>query len=168
MKKSFSRNFPGNLRWLGTASGPAAGFPIYRRAARRNRFSPQTTNSAPFWLARAAHACVRWAPGLDFTSSHLQTELPLYLTAAASAPAFDRADVTAYTEGVLKWWRTNGSSFKQWALAARIVFSISPNSASCERVFALVKNMFGEEQMSALADTIQSALMLRSNGRRVG
>ena len=38
------------------------------------------------------------------------------------------------------------------ALAARVVFAISPNSASCERVFALLKRLFGEQQMSSLAD----------------
>ena len=42
------------------------------------------------------------------------------------------------------------------ALAARIVFAISPISASCERVFALLKNLFGEQQMSALADYVQA------------
>ena len=35
-------------------------------------------------------------------------------------------------------------------------------------IFALVKTMFGEDQMRALSDMIQAALMLRSNGRRVG
>ena len=45
---------------------------------------------------------------------------------------------------------------------------MAPNSASCERVFALLKNMFGEEQMSTLADYIQAALMLRYNKRVVG
>lgn len=54
-----------------------------------------------------------------------------------------------------------------WALGARVAFAISPNSASCERIFALLKMMFGEEQMSALADYIQAALMLRYKGRRV-
>ena len=54
------------------------------------------------------------------------------------------------------------------ALAARIVFAISPNSASCKRVFALLKNLFGEQQMSALADYVQASLMLNYNGRRVG
>ena len=63
---------------------------------------------------------------------------------------------------------TNSSTFPAWALAARIVFAISPNSASCERVFALLKNLFGEQQMSALADYVQAALMLNYNGRRVG
>ena len=37
-----------------------------------------------------------------------------------------------------------------------------------ERVFALLKNLFGDAQMSALADYIQAALMLNYNGRVVG
>ena len=41
-----------------------------------------------------------------------------------------------------------------WALAARVAFAISPNSAACESVFALLKNMFGEQQMSVLKDYI--------------
>ena len=42
------------------------------------------------------------------------------------------------------------------------------NSASCERVFALLRNLFGESQMSSLADYIQAALMLNYNKREVG
>ena len=75
---------------------------------------------------------------------------------------------TYLTDELLTWWRVNGRSFPAWALAARVAFAISPSSAVCERVFALVKNMFGEQQLSALSDMIQAALMLRSNGRRVG
>jgi len=41
-------------------------------------------------------------------------------------------------------------------------------AASCERVFALLKNLFGEQQLSALADYIQAALMLNYNDRHVG
>ena len=37
-----------------------------------------------------------------------------------------------------------------------------------ERVFALLKNMFGDQQMSTLADYIQAALMLSYNGRKFG
>ena len=44
----------------------------------------------------------------------------------------------------------------------------SPNSASCERVFALLKSMFTEEQYSSLADHVSSALKLRYNGRSIG
>ena len=98
----------------------------------------------------------------------LKQEAPLYRAAAGSAGAFDKSSVADYTDAMLTWWRTNGGSFPAWALAARIVFASSPNSASCERVFALLKNLFGEQQMSALADYVQAALMLNYNQRRVG
>ena len=37
-----------------------------------------------------------------------------------------------------------------------------------QRVFSLLKWMFGDQQMSTLADIIQAALMLRYNKRPVG
>ena len=73
-----------------------------------------------------------------------------------------------YSDAILGWWRDNSSTFPAWALAARVVFAIAPNSASCERVFALLKNLFGEEQMTALADYLQTSLMLNYNKRTVG
>lgn len=100
--------------------------------------------------------------------SKLKQELPLYLAAVLSAPIFDTSDVASFTEEITNWWRTNGNSFPTWALAARITFSLTPNSASCERVFSLLKNLFGEQQMSALADYIRAALMLKYNKRRLG
>ena len=61
-----------------------------------------------------------------------------------------------------------GSPPGRWR-RARIVFAkISPDSASCERVFALLKNLFNEQQMSSLADYVQAALMLNYNKRCVG
>ena len=98
----------------------------------------------------------------------LKQQLPQYKAAAASAPAFDKASVADYSDAILSWWRTSSSTFPAWALAARIVFAISPNSASCERVFALLKNLFGEQQMLSLADYVQAALMLNYNKRCVG
>ena len=50
----------------------------------------------------------------------------------------------------------------------RIVGSLTPNSAAAERVFSLLKLMFGDRQISTLADAIRAALMLRYNGRVVG
>ena len=98
----------------------------------------------------------------------LKQELPQFLAATANAPAFDKGSVADYSEGILAWWRTNGSLFPAWALAARVVFAISPNSASCERVFALLKNLFGDMQMRALADYVEASLMLNYNDRNVG
>ena len=101
--------------------------------------------------------------------SDLKQQLPLYLAAAAAARAFDKTSVNDYTEAILGWWRAaNCSAFPAWALAARVVFAISPNSASCERVFALLRNLFGELQVNSLADYIQASLMLNYNKRQVG
>ena len=98
----------------------------------------------------------------------LKQQLPRYLSAAASAPTFDTASVEDYSTDILAWWRVNGNSFPAWAFAARITFAISPSSASCERVFALLKNLFGDQQLSALKDYLQAALKLNYNGRLVG
>ena len=40
--------------------------------------------------------------------------------------------------------------------------------AAAERVFSMLKAMFGDQQMQTLADIIQTALMLRVNQRIVG
>ena len=76
-------------------------------------------------------------------------------------PHWPRSVVAAFTSGVLLFWANHGSDFPTWALAMRIVGSLTPNSAAAERVFSLLKLMFGEVQMSSLADMIQAALMLR-------
>ena len=52
--------------------------------------------------------------------------------------------------------------------ALRVLFLPSPNSASCERVFSLLQLMFGDEQLSILADAIRAGLMLRYNDRVIG
>ena len=38
-------------------------------------------------------------------------------------------------------------------------------AGSAERVFALVRTMFGDKQLSSMADYIESALQLRFNKR---
>ena len=88
--------------------------------------------------------------------------------AAAAAPIFDKSNVKDYCKAILQWWHTNGKSFKAWALAARITFAISPNPASCERVFSLLKHLFGDDQLSAIKDYLQAALKLNYNNRVVG
>ena len=62
---------------------------------------------------------------------------------------------------VLLFWQNHGKEFPTWALAMQIVGSFTPNSAAAELVFSLLKLMFGDLHMLALADMIQSALMLR-------
>ena len=86
----------------------------------------------------------------------------------ATCPALNRTDVGEYTEAVLAFYRAYNPRFPTWAKAARIIFAMAPSSAASERVFSLVKNMFGKEQLAAMADFIQGSLMLRYNKRRVG
>ena len=98
----------------------------------------------------------------------MKHELPFYL-AAAQGFTVDHSDVKEFTAKVLKWWAcADKSRFPTWALAARIVFAFTPSAAASERVFSLLKNMFGADQKACLADYIQAALMLAYNKRKVG
>lgn len=97
----------------------------------------------------------------------LKRELPAYLSKCAGK-AYDHEDVDKFTKDVLNFWANHGREFPTWALAMQIVGSFTPNSEAAERVFSMLKLMFGDTQMSALADIIQAALMLRYNKRTVG
>lgn len=90
----------------------------------------------------------------------LKEELAIY-RAAAKGVTFNQSNIDAFSMSVLKWWRNHGQRFPNWAAAAIIAFSFTPNSASCERVFSLLDAMFGADQLSALSDIVQSAVMLR-------
>jgi hypothetical protein len=95
-------------------------------------------------------------------------ELPVYMAVSATCPGFNTQSVSEFSEGVLKWWKMNHPQFPTWAIAARIVFAMLPSSAPCERVFSLVECMFGQDQLSSLADQLQGSVMLRYNKRAVG
>eukprot|EP00966_Prymnesium_polylepis_P099556 2305761-Prymnesium_polylepis.1 len=60
---------------------------------------------------------------------------------------------------------TSTANFEKKSIA---LFGLFLNSAAAERVFPLLKLMFGDMQMQALADMIQAALMLKYNQRKVG
>ena len=77
-------------------------------------------------------------------------------------------DNHAFTEGVLNWRKVHGSKFPAWAEAARIVFAFTPTLAAAERVFSMLKAMFGDQATTALADYIQTAIILYSNKCKVG
>ena len=97
----------------------------------------------------------------------LKLELRAYLSKCAGA-TFNHTDVDEFTKGILLWWANNSKEFPTWALAMQIIGSFTPNSAAAERVFSMLNMMFGDTQMSALVDMIQTALMLRYNKRTVG
>ena len=53
-------------------------------------------------------------------------------------------------------------------LACLLAVEPGPWSSASEGVFSLVQEMFGKDQLSAMADVVQGSLMLRYNNRRVG
>ena len=92
----------------------------------------------------------------------MKRELPAYVSSAKDVQC-NRDDVSEYSTQVIAFWKsTSASHMPTWRMAAR---TISPNSASCERVFSLLDAMFGQTQQSSLADRLQVSLMMRYNGR---
>ena len=62
-------------------------------------------------------------------------------------------------------WPSPGFVLKHRQISLRQIWNQTGNFLGN---FSLLKLMFGDTQMSALADMVQSALMLRYNKRKVG
>ena len=115
------------------------------------------------WVHQLADLpCFAHLPGVTHL---LQSELSDYVVACRGTQ-FDHRDVKSFTSDVLAWWAANCTKFPTWAIAARIAFSLSPNSASCERVFSLLQCVFGPDRAKSLADQIEASIMLRFNSNQ--
>ena len=97
----------------------------------------------------------------------LERDLPLLLATAHGFTA-DHGSVDDFTESVLGWYKNHSSEIGALAEASLIVFSFTPSSAAAERVFSLLKALFGSDQDAALADYIQGSMMVRYNGTKRG
>ena len=97
--------------------------------------------------------------------ARLQRGLPTY-TAAANGFSIDHGDVGDFTIGILSWWKSCASEVGAWSEVARITFAMAPNSAGAERVFSLLKILFGSNQGTSLSDYIRGSIMLRYNNTR--
>ncbi len=86
----------------------------------------------------------------------LHREFPAYHVAVKGATIdhTETKDNHAFTDGVLHWWRVNGNKFPVWAQAAQIILAFTCNSAGAERVFSMIKAMFGDQQSDFMADYI--------------
>lgn len=112
------------------------------------------------WVQRLASLpCFGCIPHVD---ALLLQEMPSYLNACQGVQV-DVADPQAFATQVLSWWASNHTRFPTWAEAARIAMCLTPNSASCERVFSLLACMFGSLRSTSLADQVETSVMLRYN-----
>jgi hypothetical protein len=75
----------------------------------------------------------------------------------------DHGDVGDFTEGILSWWKNHAFEVGAWSEAARIAFAMAPHPAGAERVFSLLKILFGSNQGTFLSDYIRGSIMLRYN-----
>lgn len=113
------------------------------------------------WVRRLE--CVKpFAPLVD----SLVRDLHLYVSTTRGFTC-NRSSVGDFTDSVLLWWRNHYTEVGSWADAARIAFAFTPNSASAERAFSLLKNLFGDRHDSANADMTQASMMLRYNKREL-
>ena len=98
----------------------------------------------------------------------LKQQLPSHLATAQNVDNTSCDDVAAFSQQVLHFWKNaSKDDMSEWRLSARIVFGMSPNSVSCERVFSLLAAMYNNNRESVLADHVQSSLMMRYNKRSV-
>ena len=91
----------------------------------------------------------------------MKTEVHAYLSVCAGV-VVDTSSMHNFTESVLIFWR----KFPTWGKAASIIFSMTPNTAGAERVFSLLKLMFGDSRTCVLADFIEGSLMLKYNNTK--
>lgn len=93
----------------------------------------------------------------------LKSELSTYKSLAKSW-VINHGSVTTFSDQVLSFWASSSSDITEWAKAAQLTFTLSPNSAACERTFSVLDSMFGENRSLSLADALQASVMLRQNG----
>jgi hypothetical protein len=96
--------------------------------------------------------------------ARLQHDLPTYIT-AANGVSIDHGNKGDFTKGILSWI-CHASEVGAWSKAARIALAMAPYSAGAERVFSLLKILFGSNQDTAFSDYICGSNMLRYNNTR--
>ena len=79
----------------------------------------------------------------------LPTSFPRYLASA---------DETEYAK--VQWWARHEATLPNWASVVKKILLVQPSSASAERVFNIMKNVFRDQQNNALEETVETSAML--------
>ena len=97
----------------------------------------------------------------DTIIANLAQELPLYRAAA------EGVTVTC-EEDKVSWWNSHKLTLPHWSSLVRALLLIQPSSASAERAFSLLANVFSSQQESALQDYLEASIMLQYNNSKRG
>lgn len=97
----------------------------------------------------------------DTKIANLAEELPAYLAAA------DGVTVTCEDDKVT-WWAAHADNLPHWSSLVKTLLLIQPSSASAERAFSILTNVFNAQQDRTLEDYIEACVMLQyNNDKRV-
>jgi len=97
----------------------------------------------------------------------LYADFPQYMARAAMFTT-SRGSISDFTGDVLKFWKQHRSELNgTWSIATRVVFSISANSAASERVFSIMKRMYGKHsgRDNSLGEQVSTSIKLAYNHR---
>jgi hypothetical protein len=78
--------------------------------------------------------------------------------AATNGASVDHGDEGDFTKEILSRWKSKASEGRAWSEAARIALAMAPNSAGVERVFSLLKILFGSNQDNPFPTTFAGQL----------
>ena len=94
-------------------------------------------------------------------------EIPQYklLVAAANFDAVDNP--IAEMKTCIDFWLDYKLRLPALTKFIQYCYTITTSSAAAERVFSILKRMFGDQQATALEDYITGAVMLEYNGNKV-
>jgi hypothetical protein len=67
---------------------------------------------------------------------------------------------------LMSFWKLVGTQLPEWTDLASHSLLYLPSSAPVERVFSILKRVYGDSQMSMLEETVESSCMLIYNNRR--
>ena len=61
---------------------------------------------------------------------------------------------------ILNFWKDHAAAIPKWSNAARKILLLQPSSAAAERVFSVLNNSFGDQQLSSLEDYLEASIMM--------
>jgi squalene cyclase len=68
-------------------------------------------------------------------------------------------------EGKVKWWCDHEMTLPSWSTAVKKILLVQPSSASAERVFSLLQNVFNRQQDATLEEIFEVSVILKYNNQ---
>ena len=87
---------------------------------------------------------------------NLKQEFPLYVAAVE--------DISGDLDAIL-FWKQYANNIPTWKETTAKVLLLQPSSAAAERVFSILKNSFGDQQLRSLEDYLETSLIVQHNDK---